>query len=35
MSRESLLTAGTLLILMPAVGYGGASILLLLVGDLA
>ena len=33
MSRESHLTAGVLLILMPAVVYGGASILSLLVGD--
>ena len=33
MSRESRLTAGVLLILMPAVVYGGASILSLLVGD--
>jgi hypothetical protein len=32
-SRESRLTAGVLLILMPAVVYGGASILSLLVGD--
>ena len=33
MSLESRLTAGVLLILMPAVVYGGASILSLLVGD--
>ncbi len=33
MSRESRLTAGVLLILMPAVVYGGTSILSLLVGD--
>lgn len=33
MSRESRLTAGLLLVLMPAVVYGGASILSLLVGD--
>jgi hypothetical protein len=33
MSRESRLTVGVLLILMPAVVYGGASILSLLVGD--
>ena len=33
MSRESRLTAGLLLILMPAVVYGGTSILSLLVGD--
>jgi hypothetical protein len=33
MSRESRLTAGVLLILMPAVVYGGTSILWLLVGD--
>ena len=33
MSRESRLTAGALLILMPAVVYGGASILSLLVGS--
>ena len=33
MSRESRLTAGVLLILMPAVIYGGTSILSLLVGD--
>ena len=33
MSRESRLTAGVLLILMPAVVYGGASILWLLIGD--
>jgi len=32
-SRESRLTAGLLLILMPAVVYGGASILSLLVSD--
>jgi hypothetical protein len=32
-SRESRLTAGILLILMPAVVYGGTSILWLLVGD--
>jgi hypothetical protein len=32
-SRQSRLTAGVLLILMPAVVYGGASILWLLVGD--
>ncbi len=34
MSRESRLTAGILLILMPTVVYGGASILSMLVGDL-
>ena len=33
MSRESRLTAGVLLILMPAVVYGGVSILSLLIGD--
>lgn len=33
MSRASRLTAGVLLILMPAVVYGGTSILMLLVGD--
>jgi len=33
MSLESRLTAGVLLILTPAVVYGGASILSLLVGD--
>ena len=33
MSRESRVTAGALLILMPAVVYGGASILSLLIGD--
>ncbi|MEJ7816203.1 MAG: hypothetical protein WKF53_13605 [Rubrobacter sp.] len=33
MSRQSRLTAGVLLILMPAVVYGGTSILWLLVGD--
>lgn len=33
MSRESRLTAGILLILMPTVVYGGASILSMLVGD--
>jgi hypothetical protein len=33
MSRESRLTAGVLLILMPTVVYGGASILSLLIGD--
>jgi hypothetical protein len=33
MSRESHLTAGVLLILMPTVVYGGASILSMLVGD--
>lgn len=33
MSRESRLTSGVLLILMPAVVYGGTSILSLLVGD--
>ena len=33
MSRESRLTAGVLLILLPAVVYGGTSILSLLVGD--
>ena len=33
MSRESRLTAGVLLILMPTVVYGGASILFMLVGD--
>jgi hypothetical protein len=32
-SRQSRLTAGVLLILMPAVVYGGTSILWLLVGD--
>lgn len=33
MSRESRLTAGMLLVLFPAVVYGGTSILSLLVGD--
>ena len=33
MSRESRLTAGVLLILLPTVVYGGASILSMLVGD--
>ena len=33
MSRESRLTAGLLLILLPAVVYGGTSILSLLIGD--
>lgn len=33
MSARSRLVAGVLLILMPAVAYGGASILSLLVGD--
>ena len=33
MSRESRLTAGVLLVLMPAVVYGGTSILSLLIGD--
>lgn len=33
MSRESRFTAGILLILMPTVVYGGASILSMLVGD--
>ena len=33
MSRESRLTAGILLILLPAVAYGGTSILSLLIGD--
>ena len=33
MSRESRVTAGVLLILLPAVVYGGTSILSLLVGD--
>ena len=33
MSRESRLTAGLLVILMPTVVYGGASILSMLVGD--
>ncbi len=33
MSRASRLTAGVLLILMPAVVYGGTSILSLLIGD--
>jgi hypothetical protein len=33
MSRESRLTAGVLLILMPTVVYGGASILFLLVRE--
>ena len=33
MSRESRVTAGILLILLPAVVYGGTSILSLLVGD--
>jgi hypothetical protein len=32
-SRESRVTAGVLLVLMPAVVYGGTSILSLLVGD--
>jgi len=32
-SRESRLTAGVLLILLPAVVYGGTSILSLLIGD--
>jgi uncharacterized membrane protein len=32
-SRESRLTAGILLILLPAVVYGGTSILSLLIGD--
>jgi uncharacterized membrane protein len=32
-SRQSRLVAGVLLILMPAVVYGGASILSLLIGD--
>src|SRR5215218_3652008 len=33
MSRESRLTAGVLLILMPTVVYGGVSILSVLIGD--
>jgi hypothetical protein len=33
MSRESRVTAGILLILLPAVIYGGTSILSLLIGD--
>lgn len=33
MSRESRITAGILLILLPTVAYGGTSILSLLVGD--
>ena len=33
MSRASRLTAGVLLVLMPAVVYGGTSILSLLIGD--
>ena len=33
MSRESRITAGILLILLPAVVYGGTSILSLLIGD--
>ncbi len=33
MSRESRLTAGILLILMPTVVYGGVSILSMLIGD--
>ena len=33
MSRESRLTAGILLILLPTVVFGGASILSLLIGD--
>ena len=33
MSRESRVTAGILLILLPAVVYGGTSILALLIGD--
>lgn len=33
LSRESRLTAGVLLILMPTVVFGGASILSLLIGD--
>ena len=33
MSAQSRLVAGVLLILMPAVVYGGASILSLLIGD--
>ena len=33
MSRESRLTAGILLILLPAVVYGGTSILSLIIGD--
>ena len=33
MSRESRLTAGILLVLLPAVVYGGTSILSLLIGD--
>ena len=33
MSRESRRTAGVLLILLPTVVFGGASILSLLVGD--
>ena len=35
MSAESRLTAGVLLILMPAVVYGGVSILSLFIGDAA
>lgn len=35
MSRESRLTAGILLILLPAVVFGGTSILTMLIGDLA
>ena len=33
MSRESRVTAGVLLVLLPAVVYGGTSILSLLIGD--
>ena len=33
MSRESRVTAGMLLVLLPAVVYGGTSILSLLIGD--
>jgi hypothetical protein len=33
MSRESRVTAGILLVLLPAVVYGGTSILSLLIGD--
>ena len=33
MSRESRLTAGVLLVLLPTVVFGGASILSLLIGD--
>jgi hypothetical protein len=33
MSRESRITAGILLVLLPSVAYGGTSILSLLVGD--